>query len=208
MSEVWANQKSKLLTVVAIFGDMDKQKSVDDAAKLLTKNCFMSNVDLKSAYRSVGISRSSQQVTSLPWNFPDGQTHIFIDKKLPFDSKLAPGIFHRLSQAIRRMMSRRGFTIITYLDDFFICESTKQGCAQGLMVLIYLLCKLGFAISWSKVLDPCQKLVILGVEKDFTTFELRLPSTKLEQLRQDLADFQQRKHVSKKQLQSLAGKLN
>ncbi|CAC5425942.1 unnamed protein product [Mytilus coruscus] len=111
-------------------GDMDKQKfqSVDDAAKLVTKNCFMSKVDLKSAYRSVGISRSSQQ--------------------------------------------------------------------------------LGFAISWSKVLDPCQKLVFLGVEIDSTTFELRLPSTKLEQLRQDLVDFQQRKHVSKKQLQSLAGKLN
>ncbi|CAC5416089.1 unnamed protein product [Mytilus coruscus] len=46
------------------------------------------------------------------------------------------------------------------------------------------------------------------MEIDSTTFELRLPSTKLEQLRQDLADFQQRKHVSKKQLQSLAGKLN
>ncbi|CAC5409546.1 unnamed protein product [Mytilus coruscus] len=94
-------------------GDMEKQKfqSVDDAAKLVTKkNCFMAKVDLKSAYRSVGISHCSQQVT--------------------------------------------------------------------------------------------------GVEIDSTTLELRLPLTKLEQLRAELADFKQRKHVSKKQLQSLAGKLN
>ncbi|CAC5402088.1 unnamed protein product [Mytilus coruscus] len=190
--------------------DMEKQKfqSVDDAAKLVTKNCFMAKVDLKSAYRSVGISCCSQQVTGLQWTFPDGQTHTFIDKKLPFGSKLAPGIFHRLSQAIRRMMSRRGFTVIAYLDDFFICERTKQRCAHGLRVLIDLLRKLGFAISWSKVFDPCQKLVFLGVEIDSTSLELRLPLTKLEQLRAELADFKQRKHVSKKQLQSLAGKLN
>ena len=105
-------------------GDVEKQKfqSVDDAAKLVTKNCFMAKVDLKSAYRSVSISSHSQQVTGLRWTFPDGQTHTFIDKKLPFGSKLASGIFHRLSQAIRRMMSHRGFTIIAYLDDFFICE--------------------------------------------------------------------------------------
>ncbi|XP_076116596.1 uncharacterized protein LOC143084063 [Mytilus galloprovincialis] len=168
----------------------------------------MAIVDLKSAYRSVGISRCSQQVTGLQWTFPDGQTHTFIDKKLPFGSKLAPGIFHRLSQAIRRMMSRRGFTVIAYLDDFFICECTKQRCALGLRVLIDLLRKLGFAISWSKVFDPCQKLVFLGVEIDSTTLELRLHLTKLEQLRAELAEFKQRKHVSKKQLQSLAGKLN
>ncbi|VDI58032.1 Hypothetical predicted protein [Mytilus galloprovincialis] len=191
-------------------GDVEKQKfqSVDDAAKLVTKNCFMAKVDLKSAYRSVSISSHSQQVTGLRWTFPDGQTHTFIDKKLPFGSKLAPGIFHRLSQAIRRMMSRRGFTIIAYLDDFFICEKTKQRCAHALRILIYLLRKLGFSISWSKVVDPCQKLVFLGVEIDSTTLELRLPIKKLDELRRELASFQQRKHVSKKQLQSLAGKLN
>ncbi|CAC5416630.1 unnamed protein product [Mytilus coruscus] len=102
-------------------------------------------------------------------------------------------------------MSRRGFTVIAYLDDFFICERTKQRCAHGLRVLLG---KLGFAISWSKVFDPCQKLVFLGVEIDSTSLELRLPLTKLEQLRAELADFKQRKHVSKKQLQSLSGKLN
>jgi hypothetical protein len=51
------------------------------------------------------------------------------DKKLTFGSKLAPGIFHRLSQAMRRMMSRRGFTIVAYmyLDDFLIYASQRTG---------------------------------------------------------------------------------
>ena len=191
-------------------GSFDKQKfqSVDDACKLVTKNCYMAKVDLKSAYRSVKISEKSQEVTGLRWTFPDGCEYTFVDKKLPFGSKLAPGIFHRLSQAVRRMMSRRGFTIVAYLDDFFICEKTKQRCAEALRILIALLRKLGFCISWSKVTDPCQQIVFLGVEIDSTTMELRLPSAKLEELKAELSAFQLRRRASKKQLQSLAGKLN
>ena len=181
---------------------------MDDACKLVRKNCFMAKVDLKSAYRSVRISNQSQEVTGLKWTFPDGHDFTFIDTKLPFGSKLAPGIFHRLSQAVRRMMSRRGFTIVAYLDDFFICEKTRERCANALRILIFLLRKLGFCISWSKVTDPCQKIVFLGVEIDSTSLEMRLPSAKLEELKSDLADFKLRRHASKKQLQSLAGKLN
>lgn len=190
--------------------NFEKQKfqSVDDAGKLVSKNCFMAKVDLKSAYRSVKISTHSQEVTGLRWTFPDGHEYTFIDKKLPFGSKLAPGIFHRISQAIRRMMSRRGFTIVAYLDDFFICEKTKRRCAIALKTLIALLRRLGFCISWTKVFDPCQQIVFLGVEIDSTVLELRLPDVKLNELKQELSDFELRSRVTKKQLQSLAGKLN
>lgn len=113
--------------------NFDKQKfqSVDDACKLVAKNYYMAKVDLKSAYRSVKLSKRSQEVTGLRWTFPDGSEHTFIDTKLPFGSKLAPGIFHRLSQSIRRMMSRRGFTIVAYLDDFLLCEKTKKALCRG-----------------------------------------------------------------------------
>ncbi|CAC5389760.1 unnamed protein product [Mytilus coruscus] len=176
-------------------GEFDKQRfqTVDDACKLVSKNFYMAKVDLKAAYRSVRISKQSQKVTGLKWAFPDGHEYTFIDKKLPFGSKLAPGIFHRLSQAVRRMMSRRGFTIVAYLDDFYICERTKKRCAQALAVLIALLRKLGFCISWSKVTDPCQKIVFLGVEIDSTTLETRLPISKLTDLKSELAEFLLRK---------------
>ena len=57
----------------------------------------MSKVDLKSAYRSVRISATIQEVTGFQWTFPDGREYTFIDKKLPFGSKLAPGIFQTFS---------------------------------------------------------------------------------------------------------------
>ena len=42
---------------------------VDDAANLMTPGCYFAKVDLKSAYRSVPISKASQEVTGLHWKF-------------------------------------------------------------------------------------------------------------------------------------------
>lgn len=196
--------------VNSFVGEIEKQRfqTLDEASKLVTPNCYMAKVDLKTAYRSVNLSSQSQEVTGLKWTFPDGTEYTFYDTKLPFGSKLAPHIFHRLSQAVRRMMSRRGFTIIAYLDDFLICETTKQRCIQALNILLALLRKLGFMINWSKVVDPTTKLTFLGIEIDSTAMELRLPGEKLSLLKHELAEFSKRKRASKKQLQSIAGKLN
>lgn len=187
-----------------------KQKfsRVDDAAALVTKGCFMAKVDLKSAYRSVPISSHSQRVTGLRWQFGK-QTVYLRDKKLCFGSKLAPGVFHRLTQAVRRMLKRRGLNAtVVYLDDFFIKADSFEGCAQALQVLISLLRKLGFSINWNKVIDPTTKITFLGIEIDSDDMCLRLPEEKLLQVREELSKFQGRKRATKKQLQSLAGKLN
>jgi len=183
-------------------------QSVDDAAKLIKEGYYMAKVDLKSAYRSVSISEHSCSVTGLKW-FINGSYQYFFDSKLPFGSKLAPGIFHRLSQAVRRIMSRKGYSnVVAYLDDFFICESSSKACAKTLKVLIQLLRNLGFAINWNKVVDPRTKIIFLGIEIDSNKMELRLPDDKLIALKHELAVFMQRKRASKKQLQSLVGKLN
>lgn len=76
---------------------------VDDAAALVTEGCYMAKVDLQSAYRSVRLSKQSQRVTGLKWQF--GNRTVYLrDTKLCFGSRLAPGIFHRLTQAVKRML--------------------------------------------------------------------------------------------------------
>lgn len=187
----------------------EKQRfqSIDDAKKLVTPLCYMAKVDLKAAYRSVMISAHSQQVTGLKWTF-DGRVQYLYDRKLPFGSKLAPSIFHRLSQAVARMMAKRGFSIVAYMDDFFLCESSYDRCQEAMLVLISLLRKLGFHISWPKVSGPCHTITFLGIEIDSCSMQLRLPEVKLSALRSELALFMQRKRATKRQLQSLAGKLN
>lgn len=185
-----------------------KFSRVDDAAKLMKPGCYFAKVDLKSAYRSVGISEHSQQATGFTWTF--NQTPVFLkDTKLPFGAKLSPGIFHRLTQAVKRMMTRKGFDLlVVYLDDFLIIADSKEQCAAALAALIQLLRKLGFAIHWGKVVDPTNIITFLGIELDSLCMTLRLPNAKLNSLRQELQGFLNRKRVTKRQLQSLAGRLS
>lgn len=145
--------------------DLEKHRyqSVDDACKLVEKGSYLAKIDLKSAYRSIPISKHSMKVTGLKWKI-NNKWQYFYDSKLPFGSRAAPGIFHRLSQAVRRMMSRQGFIVVVYLDDFLICEKTKNRCALAMRFLISLLRKLGFSINWKKEVDPSQVLVFLGIE--------------------------------------------
>ena len=187
-----------------------KQKfsKIDDASSLMTEGCFFAKVDLKSAYRSVNISDHSQKVTGFSWNF-NGKDVYLRDIKLPFGAKLSVGIFHRLTQAVKRMMGRRGYDLlIVYLDDFLIISKSQEECAAALRCLIMLLRKLGFAIHWGKVVDPTTKITFLGIELDSICMTIRLPSAKLVSLKCELDEFIHRRRASKRQLQSIAGKLS
>ena len=80
----------------------------------------MTKVDLKSAYRSVRISDHNKTATGLHWQFVNKMVYLR-DTLLPFGSKLAPGIVHRISKAVRCMLKRHGIAaVVVYLDDFFL----------------------------------------------------------------------------------------
>ena len=158
-------------------------QTIDDATSMVQPRYFMAKVDLKSAYRSVNIDKNSQRFTGLKFAL-DGRVIYMHDTKLPFGCRLAPGIFHRLTQAVKRMMMRRGFTaLVVYLDDFLIVAPTAKECALALNTLIALLRKLGFRINWSKVIDPIQTIIFLGIEIDTKSMTKRLPQEKWLSLR-------------------------
>ena len=153
----------------------------------------MAKVDLQSAYRSVKISEHSKQVRGLKWLF--GKKTVYLrDTRLCFGSKLAPGIFHRFTQAVRRMLFRRGLkAIVVYLDDFFIKADTFQECMEAMNMLITLLRKLGFNINWKNIVDPSTRITFLGIEIDSIAMCPRLPDEKLLQVRHELPLFLNRK---------------
>jgi hypothetical protein len=75
-----------------------KFQSVDSAANLIKPGYYMCKFDLLHAYLQVKISNASQDVTGIKWAFDGSDTYMY-DTKLMFGSKLAPSIFHRLTQA-------------------------------------------------------------------------------------------------------------
>ena len=156
----------------------------------------------------MGIREHSQQVTGFSWQFK-GKKYYFRDTKLPFRARLSVSIFHRLTQAVKRIMAQKGFDlIVVYLDDFLIISKSKEQCALALQVLIKLLRKLGFSIHWGKVVDPTQIITFLGIELDSICMSLRLPHDKLTSIREELQGFVNHKRTTKWQLPSLAGKLS
>ena len=185
-------------------------QTIDYAVQMMKPGCYFSKVDLASAYRSVKIHPNDYEATGLKWLFNDHKKPTyFYDTRLPFGASRSPSIFTRLTQAVCRMMKRRGFqTIICYLDDFLIITDSYEEALEALNTLLHLIRTLGFKINWSKVEGPAQSIKFLGILLDSMSMTLELPSDKMAELRTLLLQYEGRTRASRRQLQSLAGKLN
>ena len=116
-------------------------QSTDDAIKLLKPGFFLARVDLRHAYRSVNIHPSNYAATGLKWHFSNTKSFTYLtDTELSYGGRRPPGIFHRLTQACRRFMAKRGYrAIVVYLDDFFVIGATYAECMEIFTCLIELL---------------------------------------------------------------------
>ena len=186
-----------------------KYVTVDDAANLCQPGCWLAKVDLKHAYRSVGIHPDSWRVTGMSWCFNDSKHPTYLyDKRLHFGARASPMVFHRLTQAICRMMAWRGYTVLAYLDDFLVIEPTQIQCKAAFDTLLTLLESLGFTVNWTKVVYPAQCLIFLGVEIDTVLCELRLSGDRVSELLSLLKGTSSKRKCTKLHLQRLLGKLN
>ena len=90
-----------------------KYVTVDDAVNLCQPGRWLAKVGLKHAYRSVGTHPDGWRDTGMSWCFNDSKHPTYLyDKRLPFGDRASPMVFHRLAQAISRMMARRGYTVL------------------------------------------------------------------------------------------------
>ena len=121
----------------------------------------------------------------------------------PFGASKAAKIFHRLSQPITRIMRRKGYTVIAYLDNFLLEPSL-----QGFNTSIELLQNLGFSINWGKVINPFQWLIFLGVEIDTILRRLILPQQKMAEIHEILQFSVSKDKLTKREFQCVIGQLN
>lgn len=183
-------------------------ESVDSAVKMLKADYYMAKIDIRHAYRSIPISKQSCRATGLHWTFMNGSSVYMYDCKMPFGASASATIFHRISQAVKRMMARRGYdNLVAYQDDYLIIGSTYAECHAAWEEMQMLLKRLGFQLNASKLVPPTTCLTFLGIQINTKLCELSLPSDKLSALKTCIAEFAQKKRATKRQLQSLAGKL-
>ena len=185
--------------------------SVDTACDLIEQGYFMAKVDLKSAYRSVGIHPSQYVITGLQWQFEGTKSPVYLfDSRLMFGAAQAVGIFHRLSNSVVRMLERRKLPgkIVNYLDDFLVISPSLEECQYVTNVLLELLMELGFDINWEKVTTPSTVTTFLGIEIDSVDMFMYIPPEKLAQIKQKSLSWLTKCKATKRELQSLAGLLS
>ena len=187
-----------------------RYQTLQNAIDVITPGCFLAKLDLAQAYRVVKTHPSNHSATGLKYTFPGDQNPTYmVDTRLPFGACRSPEIFNELTQAVRGMMSNRGFdNIIAYLDDFLLVATSYDQCLAAQNTLLSLLRSLGFWINYKKVEGPVHKLTFLGIVLDTKAMTMELPSSKIQDLRQTLTRLHESTKTSKRALQSLAGKLN
>lgn len=178
----------------------------DDILESVKCNTYMATVDIKAAYRSVMIHPSNRKYFGLKW-LVQGKEQYLVDNFICFGAKVAPGCFSRVTDAVGRMMKRRGFSCFSYLDDFLCLGSSERESRSCQIELIKLLRKLGFYINWKKVASPNKKCRYLGIVIDSELMELSLPPKKLNKLVSALNRWVDAETISKIELQKLLGLL-
>ena len=166
---------------------------------------LMAKLDLKSAYRMVPIHPLDQHLLGIEW---EGRT--YVDQALPFGLRSAPVIFTAVADGLAWAMKCRGINSqLHYLDDFFFCGGASSlDCANSLSVALETCTELGLPVAPAKVEGPSTVITFLGIEIDSIRQEIRLPQVKLTQLLAILSSWTGRHNATKRQLQSLIGKLN
>lgn len=126
-------------------------QSIKDATAIINEGDYMGKIDLTSAYRSVRLPPSQHHLTGLEWHFKgEAVPRIMYDSRLPFGATLSVSVFHRLSQAVRRIMAARGHhKVVAYVDDFLCIGDTQEECNKTMTELRLVLRRLGFAINYN-----------------------------------------------------------
>ena len=98
--------------------------------------------------------------------------------------------------------------VLHILDDFLFIAKSEEQCRSDLNNFLTMCNYLGVPLAPEKTVGPATVLQFAGITLDSVRQEARLPAEKLPRCRAMLQDFQARRSVRLKELQSLIGLLN
>ena len=181
--------------------------SIDDAVQAIRKKgrgSLLAKVDIRSAYRIVPVHPEDRWLLGMLW---DGA--LYVDAALPFGLRSAPKIFTALADAAEWIAKQQGVAgLLHYLDDFLIVASPASDEGRDyLTILLALFDHLNIPVAPEKLEGPATTIVFLGIEIDTVQLRLQLPERKLQELQELIQSWVGRQSCRKKELQSLAGKL-
>ena len=105
------------------------------------------------------------------------------------------------------MRKCNGYDMLAYVDDFIGFQKSQEEAQDALNAFSVLCEDLGIEIAPEKITTPTHSLEWLGINLNTADMVLTIPNQKLQDVLQQCATWQSRKEASRKELQSLIGKL-
>lgn len=182
--------------------------SVDEVARRVQElgaGAKLAKADVKAAYRNVPVHPRDRWLLGMEW---EGVK--YVDGTLPFGLRSAPLLFTALGDAIEWVAVRKGAVWIRhYIDDFVVVGRADSDECERSMAAFKETCRvLGMPLDDTKEEGPSEVITFLGIEIDTRRMELRLPQTKLEELRGILKKWRGMKSCRRRDLESIVGSLN
>ena len=180
---------------------------LDDACRYirtLGAGCYLVKIDVKAAYKLVPVRFEDWPLIGFMWR---GQ--YYYERTLPFGLKSSCAIWELYSTAMQAFIERIiGIKyVVHYIDDFLFVIQLRAPAAAQLAAVLELCEGAGVPISPEKTEGPVTRLTFLGVELDTVAMTARLSEVKLDELRSLLITWENKSHATKRELQSLTGKL-
>jgi hypothetical protein len=174
------------------------------------KGCFMWKRDLARFFLQLPMDPVDYSKVALVWR---GLFFFFVG--------LAFGLRHsglngqRVTDAVSWILrcfgletdAEKPYNVVNYVDDLGGVEKTLSRAVAAFEKLGWLLSDLGLVESSEKAESPTTQITYLGVEFDSQAMQMRVPAEKLQEIKSEIRLWLRRTTISKKDLQSLLGKL-
>ena len=145
-----------------------KMETLKDALALVTPNCFFCSLDLKDAYFSVHVNKTSQEYLKFLWK---GQLYAFT--AFPNGLACCPRLFTKLMKPVMAYLHSLGHVSTIFIDDTLLIAESVESCVENVQDSLDLLHRLGFVVHPQKsVLAPSHIITYLGFVLDSQTMTI------------------------------------
>lgn len=169
--------------------------------KIKGRNSLMFKKDLRRAYRQLPVDPGDWNYLGYQW-----KSHLFMDKFLTMGLRSACMCCQRTTDAVKFMYSQLGYELVNYIDDLAGVEYPASAL-KAFKILEDLLDKCGLQESVEKSCIPSTIMVFLGVLLNSITLTMEIVPERLEEILNLLQGWEEKTLASKKEVQSLVGKL-
>ncbi|XP_065137013.2 uncharacterized protein [Paramisgurnus dabryanus] len=154
-------------------------------------NDWFVTIDLSDTYFHIDIYPSHRKFLRFAYR---GTAYEF--QTIPFGLSLAPRVFTKCVEAALFPLRDRGIRILSYIDDYLICSSSREQAIKDAETVLNHLSDLGFRINMIKSrLVPSQQTAYLGLNLNSLSYRVTLTEERIESFTQCLARFQKGKVV-------------